>query len=235
MIYSFIIAAGNQTRFKSNIPKALVKVKGRTLLDWNIEALSQVCNLSNIYVVCSHQNESYFKKVKCNKLVIDSGKGCGDAVLQALRAVKFHKGDTCFIQWGDSLQDPDLIRDITYHYTNKIVIPVVKEKKPYVQIKPSKGNKIKVLFSKYKDPITEGYHDLSLFYGDAIQLRDYLEKFAKKITKKGEYKHKHGNELTFLDVFNETSIKGEVFEVKKNSISFNTVEELNQLRFQGKM
>ena len=74
MIYGLIIAAGNQTRFKSDIPKALVMYNGKRLLDRNIEVMEKFCD--DIRVVVSTEMQNKFTGYKC--IVIDSGKGCGD-------------------------------------------------------------------------------------------------------------------------------------------------------------
>ena len=42
--YGLIIAAGNQTRFDSVTPKALVEYNGRKLLDINIEVMNHFCD-----------------------------------------------------------------------------------------------------------------------------------------------------------------------------------------------
>ena len=49
MIYGLIIAAGKQSRFESDIPKALVPYKGRRLLDINVDIMKSVCDV--VYVV----------------------------------------------------------------------------------------------------------------------------------------------------------------------------------------
>ena len=156
LIYGLIIAAGNQTRFKTDIPKAIMPINNTTLLDINIKSMSKYTD--KIYVVCSYNNKNYFDNY--NTIVINSGKGCGDAVLKALENLS--NDNDCYIKWGDSLHLDDIYNNMNIN--SKMIIPVRYEKNPYVQIIANKNNKIeKVLFSKYGENITDGYHDLSIF------------------------------------------------------------------------
>lgn len=227
MIYGFIICAGKQSRFKTDTPKALVDINGETLLDRNIRAMSSHCD--KVFVVCSIDNEHYFK---CdNKIAINSGKGSGDAVWQAMERVDIHDGDTCFIMWGDSMPETSIYPYLIKAYTGISIIPTVYEEKPYVQIIPVEDNRAEIRFSKFGEEITPGYHDLSVFYCNAYELLLALRQFQSQITNKtGTYTHKHGNEMEFLDVFNDTDMRVSV-KVLKNykDFSFNTIEELNSL------
>ena len=94
LLYGLIIAAGNQTRFNYDIPKALVKINDVNLLDLNINYMKSY--VDKIYVVCSFNNDKYFSN-DINKIVIESGKGCGDAVMKALS--KLHKDSYSIIKW----------------------------------------------------------------------------------------------------------------------------------------
>ncbi len=227
MIYSLIICAGRQSRFKTDLPKALVDIGGETLLSKNIRAMSPYCD--NIYVVCSKENQHFFDYA--DKIVLDSGKGSGDAVWQALERLDIKDGDTCFVMWGDSLQQPAIFERLVNEYKGNTIIPTVYEENPYVQIIPNGNEGVEIKFSKFNEDITSGYHDLSVFYCNANELLYNLRKFRAKITdKQGKYLHKHGNEMEFLDVFNETDIKTSLLVLNSYKVfSFNTIEELNSL------
>ena len=223
MIYGLIIAAGKQSRFESDIPKALVPYKGRRLLDINVDIMKSVCDI--VYVVVSNENKQLFDGF--NRIAIDSGYGCGDAVYKALCGLDITGEDTIFIQWGDATNDAFIFRMLKHNYTGEgVMIPCVWEDNPYVQIKPVGENHVKVLFSKYKEPITAGWHDLSLFYGNALQIWKYLNQYSKVAFDNSA----HGNEMQFLDVFNYTDITAEVMPVVDyKSFSFNTKEEYLKL------
>lgn len=226
MIYGLIISAGNQKRFDSKKPKALLDTPtGETLLELNMTNMHEVCDL--VYVVCSTQNQSWFDTP--DKIVIESGKGCGDAVMKALQQLPLQPRDTVFIQWGDSYQKVSLYRLLLEAYIGKFLIPCQREDNPYVCIVPERRG-VEVYFSKYGETCPSGYHDLSLFYGNAMELLSYLEEFRDLIEKDGNYIHKHGNEMQFLDVFNETIMPAHVCEVSDyQGFSFNTKDEFKNI------
>jgi len=227
MIYGLIIAAGNQTRFKSEVPKALVTINNECLLDINVRNMNCYCD--KVFVVCSVDNEKYFIENNYEKIIIESGYGGGDAVLKALYIINpVPLIDTCFIQWGDSLQDKSIYPLLIHNYSGTFLIPCIKEQNPYVQVIQD-GNRVKINFSKYNEHITPGYHDLSIFYGDANFLLFKLLEFKQMIYKEGKFHHKHGNEMEFLDVFNETNLPATILEVDFTSRSFNTLEELESI------
>lgn len=231
MTYGFIIAAGKQSRFESTTPKALMPYGNSTLLDVNVENMLTACD--KVFIVTSQENTNFFSG-DYDKLVIESGWGCGDAVLRALSLIDINEEDTVFIQWGDSLHNKYIYQYLKNEYIKNPMwlVPCVEEAKPYVQIIPCEESKIQVNFSKYDELITSGYHDLSLFYGNAKEMYSHLSHFAESIKSTGThlYQHKHGNEMQFLDVFNETSIRGRVVVCKDYKIfAFNTMEEFNVL------
>lgn len=229
--YGFIIAAGKQSRFNSKIPKALSKVGNSTLLSLNVDNLNLFCD--DVYVVCSKENLDYFKNLGYNIIPIKSGKGCGDAVMKALdiKSKLFNNLDTCFIQWGDSFQVKETYSKMIKEYSSRVIIPCNLEKNPYVSVE-QQGLNVNVKFSKYGEYTgSEGFHDLSVFYGNVKQILKSLHLFRNKIYKNNKYVHKHGNEMQFLDVFNETGLNAEILDMKGiKSYSFNTVEELNEIK-----
>lgn len=232
MKFGIILSAGNQTRFKSATPKALVNVNGKILLEENILWMSKYCD--HIFTICSSQNEHFFEKY--NHIAISSGKGSGDAVLKALLEIKqkygFSSNDTCFILWGDCLIEDLIYKKVVENYKKVGIVPCVFEEKPYVQIFQKQDNKIDVLFSKFGENASSGFHDLSIFYFNCEEILKYLLDFQNKIIgRDGNYVHKHGNEMEFLDVFNETDIKAQILEIKNyQDMSFNTIEQLKNIK-----
>ena len=235
MIFGLIVAAGNQSRFLSDKPKALADYKGECLLDHNIKELSEVCE--KVYVVCSTTNEHYFDD-KYNKIIIESGYGSGDAILSALDQIRPNFRDKCIIQWGDCITHDNIIsktfnvKDLGFY---GIVIPCVYEDHPYVQFIQKSDLSVKVLFSKFDEPVSTGYHDLSIFYCNAFQVYHYLNTYKMWILnpefdgKKYVYPE-HGDEMEFLDILNQTDIVAKLEIVKDyKDLSFNTIEELEEL------
>lgn len=232
MIYGLILCAGKQSRFKSETPKALVQFNGSTLLSQNIKAMRPFCD--KIIVVCSVEKQSFFtKKILGDaiKMPIKSGKGSGDAVVQVLNKIDIKEGDSCFVLWGDCLQYRATYQKLYDEFSGTTLIPCKKEEKPYVQIIPDDKGGVKAYFSKFNEPISSGFHDLSLFYCNAFELKKCLNDFREKILdENGNYVHKHGNEMEFVDVFNETNIKAKVVEFKEyDEFAFNTVEQLKNI------
>ena len=229
MIYGFIIAAGNQTRFNSSVPKALSKLGNKTCLDYTISKLENICD--KVFVVCSKDKENYF--LNYNIISIESGLGCGDAILKTLRKFNFNSNDSCFIQWGDSILEDKIYTHLKYHSyeDSDINIACRFEHNPYVKLLSSNFNKhIDVYFSKYKEVHGDGLHDLSLFYGNPLHILKYCEIFYNKFFTGESYKHKHGNEFNFLDIMNETDIIASVVIMNKvKSYSFNTEDEYKQM------
>ena len=193
----------------------------------NIENMKAVCD--NVFVVCSHQNQHYFDYK--NKIVIDSGKGSGDAVWKAVKSVKMAKDDICCIQWGDTLTTKGIFETLIKNYKGNNLIPCVFEEEPYVQVIEKENHHVKIKFKKFNEKIGPGYHDLSVFCCNPTILTKYLDQFHNKICDKNQnYHHIHGNEMEFLDVFNETNIHADIvcFHAYKDR-SFNTIEQLKSI------
>lgn len=225
-----IVSAGKQKRFNSDIPKALVSIDGNCLLDINISILEKVCN--KVYVVCSVDNEKYFSDDKYNKIVIESGLGSGDAIYKSLISLNLKEG-SIIISWGDSLLNEDLCYEILSKKNySTCIIPCVYESKPYVEL-IQRGCHLRVLFSKYNDKISPGYHDMSVFLCSIeslfTSLVDFVNKFFDSNSK--TYKHKHGNEFEFLDIFNDTDMVASILEIDDSfkSYSFNSLSELETI------
>lgn len=228
--YGLIIAAGKQSRFKKDTPKALITINGKCLLDITIDHLNNFCE--QVFVVCSNENEHFFSN-SYNKIVIESGLGSGDAIYKAIKCLEYTSNDRVFIQWGDSIINKDLYSYLLEIEDDKCLIPCVKEENPYVEIVQVTNNNICALFSKYGDKISSGFHDMSLFLCNIEKLYEYSSKFIKEYydSDKKSYKHIHNNEFEFLDIFNDTNLKAHIVEIPQElkTQSFNTVEELNYI------
>ena len=231
MTYGLIFAAGKQRRFGVDTPKALTRFGDRTLLDVNMLNLGEYCD--KVYVVCSIENEGYFYTYP--RIVIRSGKGSGDAVLSALSKIDLYEGDNCFIMWGDAYCTPDVIK-YTYTYrtsaTRALLVPCEVVNNPYVRLEPdTQCRTARVYFKKHGDDVKPGFHDLSLFYGDCLYIKECLCKMQQLFydEKKKSYIHKHGNELEFLDIFNDVSAHCKILKVDSNgSFSFNKLSDIEK-------
>lgn len=223
----FVFSAGNEKRFDGAKPKALQDIHGETLLKHNVDILRDYCD--DVIVVTNHINEPLFSGY--NHIPIKSGQGCGDAVLKAMKLYDVGY-DRVIIQWGDCYLFDDVIKKAIEPQNScyDLVIPCKYERKPYVRLSFN-NNRIKVEFSKYGEVKGNGgYHDFGVFCGKFYKILSYLDEFATCHKCGGTYKHKHGDELQFLDVVNETRISTQLLLIDDvNPISFNTKKELNKI------
>ena len=236
-----ILAAGNQKRFLSDIPKPLVSLVDETILETNIKTMRHY--VDTIYVVVNPFTQFLYRKVidkfiNVELLPIFSGKGCGHAALSALERIKDYPA--AIMIWGDSIQNQYEIynRLVRRNPFGKMHIPVVSEQDPYTNFNfVQESSTIKsVDFKKYGEvhPGTMGWHDLSIFYFDTGLARVLLLKLHEKYWNEvdQDYEMIHGRELTFLDIFNlglsfyGAKDFGRVIEMEGvTSRSFNTIEE----------
>lgn len=101
---AIILAAGQGTRMKSDLPKVLHQVGGRAMLDWVI-ATVQSAGVSRIVVVVGANtptlNEHVAKKLGANAVALqDPPLGTGHAVRAAERALADFDGDA-IVLYGD--------------------------------------------------------------------------------------------------------------------------------------
>ena len=239
MNYGFIIAAGKQSRFGEETPKALMPYGDGTILDTNIKVMKHF--VDEIKIIVNKDNKKFFSKYEDMLVTIESGYGCGDAVMKALNSIHANINDTGFIIWGDSIQDDPNIYDkcLTakkYEEQIDLVVPVQFEEKPYVKICCDVDNIITVAqFSKYNEVDGPGYHDLSIFYSPSLLFVSaalnslYMNRWNEQEKK---YDSFHSNELVFLDLFNyyESGITGKIVKINNaKNMSFNTLEEYKKV------
>lgn len=241
-----ILSAGKQTRFDSQLPKALMKYNtGDTVLDINIKTMSKFCDV--IYIIINKENDnSLYTLIKekydnVNLLSITSGLGDGHAVLKSLESIKYKIGDKVYLIWGDSIQDDERLFVATENaYNNMFTLPLRYEKEPYVQFIVEYGLVRKVKFKKYEETVGEGYHDYSLFLFNPSIMRDVLERHHNNYWKEEEQTYiSRNNELVFLDIINEHQDKLFPHAVIIDTVgstsnnAYNTIEEYKKIIKRG--
>jgi bifunctional UDP-N-acetylglucosamine pyrophosphorylase/glucosamine-1-phosphate N-acetyltransferase len=88
-----ILAAGQGTRMKSDIPKSLHQIAGRSLIEWVIESAEQL-NPKDIFVVVPPDCPEMLEKINPYKAVVqEEALGTGDAVSRVLPNLKGFEGE----------------------------------------------------------------------------------------------------------------------------------------------
>lgn len=239
MTITYILAAGKQSRFKSETPKGLMPItKDKTVLDINIETSLKFSD--EVIIVTSFDNYENYNTHVLNKnydtskvkvICFKENYGSGHTVYNALKAKnpKRHMYETnVFIMWADSIQnDENLFRLCIDNLQYGIVVPCRMEDDPYTNISVDENMFITgCKFKKHGETDgSRGYHDLSLFYGSINYIQVYLEALHYETYGLVE---KHGD-MEFLDILN-TCKSAKVIEYNAGKIeSFNTLEEFNNI------
>jgi NDP-sugar pyrophosphorylase family protein len=162
---AIILAGGKGTRLRSvtlnEIPKGLVKIQEKAILQWEIEWLAKY-GVKKVVLAIGHLSDKIIAEFsdKINtphgdvilKYSIEKEKlGSGGAIKQASQ---FIEGKACFIINGDILSDAKLNDLIELHKNNqsKATMLLVNMRSPYGVVETS-GNKITKFVEKPLLPI----------------------------------------------------------------------------------
>jgi len=93
MRFSFILlAAGNSSRFKSNLPKPYHEIGGKTLIELSLNKIRQFEQFKKIIIVCNKKHTKYLKKINLkNVTIINGGKTRQQSTFNALNYLKKNK------------------------------------------------------------------------------------------------------------------------------------------------
>jgi len=93
MRYSFILlAGGNSSRFKSNLPKPYHKIGGKTLIELSLNKIKQFKEFRKIILVCNKKHLKFLKKIKIKNIkIIIGGKTRQQSTYNALIYLKKYK------------------------------------------------------------------------------------------------------------------------------------------------
>ena len=94
MRFSFILlAGGNSSRFKSNIPKPYHKIAGKTLIELSINKIKQFKQFKNIIIVSKEKHLNFLKKINLKGIkIINGGKTRQISTFNALNYLQKQKG-----------------------------------------------------------------------------------------------------------------------------------------------
>ena len=131
MRFSFILlAGGNSSRFKSNIPKPYHKIAGKTLIELSIAKIKQFKQFQKIVIVYNKKHLKFLKKINLkNVSIIQGGKTRQQSTYNALNYLKNLK-TVNHVLIHDAARpnfSKNLINKILYESKkNKVVIPFIK-------------------------------------------------------------------------------------------------------------
>ena len=81
-----ILAAGNSSRFKSNLPKPYLKIGGKSLIEINVNKARKIKDIKKIIIVINSKHKKHFRKLKLkNILVLTGGKTRQESTFNALK------------------------------------------------------------------------------------------------------------------------------------------------------
>ena len=185
-MYALIQAGGAGTRLKEiagDLPKPMVPIAGKPILQWQIESLSH-SGISNIVIVCPKTTtaiQDYFKDgsaygVKIQYIVEQEPLGTGGALYYAAKIIK---GDFLLLM-GDLMLDVDFQRFAKFHKKHDAIITTFAHPNshPYdsdVLITGAEDKVVHVLSKK--EPRDEFYENLTnagLYVVDSYLLVTFL-------------------------------------------------------------
>lgn len=228
-----IIAAGNSSRMGS-LPKAVLSVGGVPNLE-NTVQIGQAY-FDKIYVVANNKTkniyESVLKRYNVTIFDIESGLGCGDAILKALTDKRINlETDNILLCWGDTYFPTGRIFSemIKSETKSNLSIGVKFEEDPYAWFE-TKEDKITGVRFKKRGHISRGLvpHDQSIFKVKKEIIED-LSIMKNVLWRENHYLQ---GEMIFLDlVFYLSNIKkpAVIVELTDRSYSYNTEEDLEKI------
>lgn len=111
-IKAVILAAGRGTRMKSDTPKVLHKILGKTIIRYVLDSVREAGVLDTI-VVAGYGSELLKDETGAAKVVIQKSLlGSGDAVATAMKALKDHSGDILVVCGDTPLIRPETIKKL---------------------------------------------------------------------------------------------------------------------------
>jgi len=248
----YIIAAGNGSRLRAGVPKALMPIAGEPCLTRTLTRIGK--RFRRVFVVTNEsvrdQWRDYFHELNekapevarlVENLPIQSGLGDGHATLQGLLAAERLEVSSVsrdiVVAWGDVVfPDARLIDELlAMTLIGAGLLPAVEEKDPYVTLLVDEKMRCAGAdFSKYGERHATGLHDQSVFRFDLRAIRTALEHLHRSLWKHGRYISNNG-ECSLLYCFHWLYNSGNpahAYVTKYPTLSFNTIEQLTSIQQQ---
>lgn len=131
MIKSIILAAGKGTRMKSDKPKVLHEIFGKTLVGYVIDAVNNTGLADENFVIVGHQAEKVEEYIKDNykntRTILQSPQlGTGHAVSMALPYLENLDGEVIILCGDTPLITSETIKEfVEYHHSHKSDLTVM--------------------------------------------------------------------------------------------------------------
>lgn len=186
---TIIPAAGKGSRMKLNIPKILIKIGKKRIIDLLIDKIKNVSHKIIFIVNKKYKNQikdyldqNYKNKINYSITLQNKQLGMFDAVYCASSHIKNYK--KIMILWGDHIGvQKKTINEICRKKSKpqSLILPLVLKKKPYVEYKFYKNKLIKINEAREGDICNKnGYSDLGTFIFFSKNFSKFLIKFKKK-------------------------------------------------------
>lgn len=204
-----ILAAGYATRLyplTENFPKPLLDVKGKAIIDWLIEDLDSLGEISEFIIVSNHKFVEHFKKwqaglnYRAKVTVVDDGTEDNGSRLGAVRDIVFAM-DTCDVKEeivvlaGDNLTDFSL-RGFVDYFKKKRATCIMRHYEPDVEklrrtgvITIDEKDKVLAMQEKPAEPMSNWAVPPFYIYGaeDLIKIREAVEQKVCNVDAPGDF------------------------------------------------
>lgn len=112
---AIVLAAGKGTRMKSELPKVLIEVGGRRMIDYVLDALSQT-GIDEILVVVGYRADLVRKALagrpRLRFVEQTEQLGTGHAVMVCRKSLNSHEGPVLIVTGDSPLAQPDSLRTL---------------------------------------------------------------------------------------------------------------------------
>jgi bifunctional N-acetylglucosamine-1-phosphate-uridyltransferase/glucosamine-1-phosphate-acetyltransferase GlmU-like protein len=200
-IITIVPAAGKGSRVNFKIPKILLNIGKKKIIDIIINKIDKVSD-KIIFIVKSEHKEkikNYLNKVYKNKLnyelvIQKKPLGMAHAVYQSKKFIK--KYQKIMVIWGDHIgvAKSTILKVCSMKIKNNtLILPVVKKKNLYVQFQFNKNKLIKIKEKREGDECDNiGFSDVGTFVFQSKHFSFFLQKFKSqnilgKVTKEQNF------------------------------------------------
>jgi bifunctional N-acetylglucosamine-1-phosphate-uridyltransferase/glucosamine-1-phosphate-acetyltransferase GlmU-like protein len=240
-IVTIIPAAGKGSRINLSIPKILIKIGKKKIIDLLINKVKKYSHKIVFVVSSKHKKKikQYLDKYYKNKInfvfaLQKKPLGMFDAVYSSLELIKNYS--KIMIIWGDHIgvQNRTIKKICKKNIKEKsMLLPLIKKKNPYVEYVFSKHKLINIYETREGDKCNRfGFSDLGTFLFYSKNFTEELKKFRKKIIL-GKIT-KEQNFLPFILFLKKKNwnIKKVIFQNKNQCEGINTRKDIKKFKIQ---